>query len=178
MLCALILFVSEGTYSRLWTTKFLRMTSMTCLFTLRVFAKNLLRKSPKKYFFFIFRFEVWTGLRTRILLCLVSQHTSQLDYGDFSPHVYFGISEPTQGIHWLTAHILISHMTEQVDSMFLESVSQREVMRRMNIAIPLIKSQFIFQAEVFAVERCVQLNLNRDGIKNRTYSNTIWQPDL
>ena len=37
--------------------------------------KSAERKSPKKYFFFIFRFDVWPGART-LALRLISQHTT------------------------------------------------------------------------------------------------------
>ena len=39
------------------------------------------RKSPKKYFFFVFYFDVWLGART-LALRLISPHYP-LDYGDF-----------------------------------------------------------------------------------------------
>ena len=61
--CFLIryIFITSGTYSLTLTPndRFLRIFFRAGLFTLRFFARNLLRgKSPKKYIFFIFRFDV------------------------------------------------------------------------------------------------------------------------
>ena len=55
-------------YYRLRTTDFLRNFLMVGLFTFRTFCqKSAERKSPKKYIFFIFRFDAWLGIRTRAL---------------------------------------------------------------------------------------------------------------
>ena len=49
---------------------------MAILFTLRVFARNLLRGSRRRNIFFsYFIFDVWPGIRTRALR-IVSQHTT------------------------------------------------------------------------------------------------------
>ena len=54
---------------------------MAGLFTLRVFARNLQRENPpKKFFFFIFRFDDRPGIRIRTLR-LISQHTATSNVG-------------------------------------------------------------------------------------------------
>ena len=67
MLCALILYVSGGTHSlkSIRTTKFLRNFFMVGLYTLRVFARNLLRGSHRRNIFSYFIFDDWLGIRTQ-----------------------------------------------------------------------------------------------------------------
>ena len=75
---ALILYMNGGTYNLTSTQNddFLRNLFMAGLFTPRVFERNLLRENSRRYiFFFIFRFDVWPGIRTQALR-LISQHTS------------------------------------------------------------------------------------------------------
>ena len=74
-LSVLILYIRGGTYSLKSTPndRFFEKLFMGILFTLRVFARNLLL-----YFVFYVRPE------TRILaLRLISQHTTLIDYGNF-----------------------------------------------------------------------------------------------
>ena len=54
---------------------FLRNFLMAGLFTLRVFAIDLLRGNRQRNIFFIFRFDVWPGTRTQAL-SLKRQHTT------------------------------------------------------------------------------------------------------
>ena len=54
---------------------------MAMLFIFRVFSRNLLRGSLRRNIFFIFRFDVWSGLWT-MTLSLISQHTTWL-WGHF-----------------------------------------------------------------------------------------------
>ena len=75
MLCVLILYISDGTYSLKSTPndRFLEKLFMAILFTFRVFARNLLRKEIAVEIFFVFRFDVWPGTRT-LAFRLISQH--------------------------------------------------------------------------------------------------------
>ena len=77
MLCVLTLYISGGTYSfkvdseRQIFEKFF----MAILFTLRVFARNLLRANRRRIILFVFCFDVWAGART-LAFRLISQHTT------------------------------------------------------------------------------------------------------
>ena len=48
---------------------------MAILFTLRVFARNLLRGEIAEEILFVFRFDVWPGTQT-LAFRLISQHTT------------------------------------------------------------------------------------------------------
>ena len=48
---------------------------MAILFTLRVFARNLLREEIAVEILFVFRFDVWPGTQT-LAFRLISQHTT------------------------------------------------------------------------------------------------------
>ena len=88
MLCALILYVSGGTYSLTSTPndRFLRNFFMAIWFTLRAFARNLLRGSRRRNIFhisfFIFFFYDWPGIRTKAFASNKPTHYI-LDHGDF-----------------------------------------------------------------------------------------------
>ena len=77
MLCALILYVSGGTYSLTSTPndRFLRNLFMARLFTLRVFARNLLRGSRRRNISHISLLMTILGYEPR-LLRPISQHTT------------------------------------------------------------------------------------------------------
>ena len=61
--------------------RFLRNFFMAGLFTLRAFARNLLRGSPRRNIFFFFFFDDWPGIRTQ---AFASNKPTQyiLDHGD------------------------------------------------------------------------------------------------
>ena len=73
MLCALILYLNGGTYS-LTSTPNDRLL-MAIVFTLRVFARNLLRGSSRRNIFHISFLTTDMGYEPR-LLHLISQHTT------------------------------------------------------------------------------------------------------
>ena len=83
MLCALILYVRGGTYSLTSTPndRFLRNFFMAGLFTLRVFARNLLRGSRRRNIFHIFIFDDWPEVRTQAFASNKSTHYI-LDHDD------------------------------------------------------------------------------------------------
>ena len=87
MLCALILYVSGGTYSLTSTPndRFLRNFFVAGLFTLRVFDRNLLREEVDEEIFFIFHF--WW------LTCNTNNKPTHyiLDHGDFNLHTYIKV---------------------------------------------------------------------------------------
>ena len=77
ILCALILYVSGGTYSLTSTAndRFLRNFFMACLFTLRIFVRNLLRGSRRRNIFHISFLMTDLGYES-ILLRLINRHTT------------------------------------------------------------------------------------------------------
>ena len=81
MLCALILYVSGGTYSLTSTPN--DRFFMAVLYTLRIFARNLLRESRRRnIFLFYFIFDDWPGIRTQAFGSNKPTHYL-LDHGDF-----------------------------------------------------------------------------------------------
>ena len=76
MLCVLILYISDGTYSLKSTPndRFFEKLFMAILFNLRVFATNLLRGNRRRNLF-VFRSDVWPGTRT-LAFRLIGQHTT------------------------------------------------------------------------------------------------------
>ena len=85
MLSALIVYVSGWTYSLTSTPddRFLRNFVMACLFTLRVFARNLLRGDRRRNTFHISFLMTDLGLRTQAFESNKPPHYI-LDHGDFN----------------------------------------------------------------------------------------------
>ena len=79
MLCVLILYMSGGTFKFKVDSErqilFLRNFSLQFYFTLRVFARNLLREEIAEAMLFVFCFDVWPGAGTMVLR-QISQHTT------------------------------------------------------------------------------------------------------
>ena len=79
---------------------FLRNFTSQFYFTLKVFAKNALRGSRRRYIFFLnFRFDVWPGVWLKTS-CLIQPTHYLLDCGVFHLYegclLYFGIREQKQ----------------------------------------------------------------------------------
>ena len=76
MLCALILYMSGGTYTLKSTPndRFLRKFFMAIIFTFRVFARNLLKDKRRKILF-VFCFDAWPGARS-LSFPLIGHHTT------------------------------------------------------------------------------------------------------
>ena len=88
MLCVLILYISDGTYSLESTSndRFFEKLFMAILFTLRVFVRNLLRRIAEEILF-VFCFDVWPGART-LAFHLISQHTTYQTTADPPSNVF------------------------------------------------------------------------------------------
>ena len=125
MLCALILYVSGGIYSLTSTSndRFFEKLFMAVLFTLRVFARNLLRGSRPRIIFFYFIFYDWPGIRTQAFASNKPTHYV-LDHGDFIfliltlIHPYFHSMKPLSthipSLKYLSYSLILNNMYEDV----------------------------------------------------------------